>query len=163
MCCKYLTTQPNTKTRSYNRNAQQIQHNQIRKCATNTRNTTKYKKCAAKTETRQILATQPNRETRCKYRNALQILTTQPNTKTRSYNRNAQQIQHNQIRKCATNTRNTTKYKKCAAKTETRQILATQPNTEMCCKYVQTTTESLRKLTMALLPKKPPKKHGYYS
>ncbi len=102
-----LTTQPNTETP-----CKYTQHNQIHKLPANTNNTTKY-------------------------RNALQTLTTQPSTETP-----CKYTQHNQIHKLPANTHNTNKIQKRSANTHNTtkyrnvlQILATQPDTEMCYKY----------------------------
>ncbi len=84
-----LTTQPNTETP-----CKYTQHNQIHKLPANTNNTTKYRNSP------QILTRQT------KYRNALQTLATQPNTEMC-----CKYSQHNQIHKCAANTRNTTGYR----------------------------------------------------
>ncbi len=139
--CKYLQRKPiqkhttNTQCNPY-RNALQIQ-----KHAANAHNATQYRNAL------QILAMQPNTETRCKcshatkYKNMLQKLITQLNIETRSNNatkyRDTLYVQrneiqkhtantyNNQIQKCAANTHNATKYR------NTLQILRTQPNTEI--------------------------------
>ncbi len=85
--------------------------------------------CLLGRNTLQILATQPNMESRCKYTQCDQI------QKCAANNRKT-------IQKRAANTRNTTKYRNALqiiAKQyrNALQILATQPNTETCCKFSQ--------------------------